>query len=85
MTCCVSIVVSQYGGMLETVVNGETGYIVPKNNSDILAEKSVELLLNAANLRRLVKRAREYVRQFDIESYMDQLEKVYKSLRRKNE
>ena len=85
MACGVPIVVSQSGGMLETVVNGETGYIVPKNNSDILAEKSVELLLNAANLRRLVKRAREYVRQFDIESYMDQLEKVYKSLRRKNE
>ena len=44
MACAKPVVVTASGGMVESVVDGETGYIIEKRDADALAEKILTLL-----------------------------------------
>jgi glycosyltransferase involved in cell wall biosynthesis len=44
MACERPVVVSRSGGLVETVVDGETGFIVEKEDADALAERVLTLL-----------------------------------------
>lgn len=44
MACARPIVVTPSGGMVESVIDGETGFFVPKKDSAALAEKILQLL-----------------------------------------
>lgn len=76
--CGVPVVVSDAGGLLEVVVDNKTGYIVPRNNPEITAEK-IEILVNNEKLR---KKMGEAGRSFVLENYewkenADMMEKIY--------
>lgn len=47
MACGVPVVVSNVGGLPEVVLEGVTGYVVPKENPDALAKAIQKLLLSA--------------------------------------
>lgn len=51
MACGVPVVVSNVGGLPEVVLEGETGFVVEKENPDQLAQ-ALLTLMNDANLRR---------------------------------
>ena len=51
MACAVPVVSTDRGGPSETIVDGETGFLVPPERPDLLAER-VETLLRDAPLRR---------------------------------
>jgi len=50
MACARPVIVSRSGGLIESVVDGETGYIIEKENPDQLADRLIQLL-GDANLR----------------------------------
>jgi glycosyltransferase involved in cell wall biosynthesis len=75
-------VVSDSGGMRETVVSEETGLVVPKNDPAALAAAAVRLLSDGALRERLVAAGRERVRAFDMRTYVVQIERLYESVAR---
>ncbi len=64
MACGTPVVGSAVGGIKTTVLDGETGYLVPPRDPDALAEKLAELLEDPARRaefgRRALRRAREH-------------------------
>jgi len=55
------VVVSDLGGLSETVVDGETGMLIPENNPSRLAEAILRLHEDRAYASSLGRHAREYV------------------------
>ncbi|MEI6019617.1 MAG: glycosyltransferase [Bacteroidota bacterium] len=61
MACEKPVVVSDVGGLMEVVANGEFGVIVPKKNAEAIAEAIQKLLNDKAFGQALGKRARQHV------------------------
>ena len=79
--CELPVVVSDAGGLPEVVVDGKTGYIVPRNNPEEAANK-IEILVNDEYLRRQMGEAG---RKFVLENYewkrnADKMEKLYQEV-----
>jgi glycosyltransferase involved in cell wall biosynthesis len=73
----VPVVASRLGPHPEIVLDGETGLLVPPNDSDALAESILTLLRNPAYTRQLGKAARQRVSKlFSLESYVSGIEQV---------
>jgi glycosyltransferase involved in cell wall biosynthesis len=58
MACARPVVVTRSGGMVESVVDGETGFIIEKRSSQVLAEKIVQLLKDKELAARLGQNGR---------------------------
>lgn len=56
MACAKPVIVSRSGGLVESVMDSETGYIIDKDNSDQLANRLIQLLRDD-NLRASMGRA----------------------------
>jgi glycosyltransferase involved in cell wall biosynthesis len=79
MACAKPVIVSRSGGLVESVVDGKTGYLVEKDDSDQLAERLIRLLgsdglrltMGQAGRRHVEKRfsrermTREVVEEYD--------------------
>ena len=59
MACGKPTVVTRSGGMVESVVDGETGYIIAKRDPEALAEKIIVLLKDKELARRLGRQGRQ--------------------------
>ncbi len=80
MACGVPVVASRVGGLLETVRDGQTGYLVPWRCPEPFAER-LELLLDNEPLRRSLGRmARAAVERFRWAEVAAQVEDVYHEL-----
>jgi glycosyltransferase involved in cell wall biosynthesis len=51
MACKKSVVSTNFGGPSEVVIDGETGYLVNPHNTELMAEKIVDLLKNPQKAR----------------------------------
>ena len=60
----IPIVATRVGGNLELVVDGETGYLVPLKNQEILVDRIVRLLSNPDLRRSMGKKGRLRVEQY---------------------
>ncbi len=58
------VVASDVNGLKDSVVNGKTGYLVPVNDSDQLAEKIIQLIKNKRSLLSFSKNAKEWSGNF---------------------
>ncbi|MDR1479447.1 MAG: glycosyltransferase family 4 protein [Planctomycetaceae bacterium] len=58
-----AIVISDVGGLGEIIRNGESGFIVPPENPDAMAEKIIQLLENTELTQQLGKNAKEFTAQ----------------------
>ncbi len=56
------VVASRVGGLVEVVQDGETGVLVPPNDSKLLAENITNLLQNPQQLGFFSKNAKDYIR-----------------------
>lgn len=80
MACGVPVVASRVGGLLETVRDGQTGYLVPWRCPEPFAER-LELLLDNGPLRHSLGRmARAAVERFRWAEVAAQVEAVYHDL-----
>jgi glycosyltransferase involved in cell wall biosynthesis len=77
MACGIPLVVSDSGGMKETVVHGETGLIVPKRDARALAEAACTLLTDRELSARCVEAGKQRSDQFDIQAYATTVERIY--------
>lgn len=81
MACGLPVVASAVGGLSEQVVDGQTGWLVPSNDSDRLAGAICELLDNPAEAQRRGRAGRQRVTQhFLLAETAWQLESLYADL-----
>lgn len=59
MACAKPVVVTRSGGMVESVVDQETGFIIEKRNPEVLAEKILKLLKDPDLAREMGSRGRQ--------------------------
>ncbi len=68
------------GGHADMIINGETGYLVPRGDVDALV-KAMETLISDSELRtRMGKAAQERARQFTAEVSIPRLERLYEQI-----
>jgi D-inositol-3-phosphate glycosyltransferase len=80
MACGTPVVASRVGGLAGTVLDGETGYLIPWRCPEPFAER-IELLLGNEELRRAFGRtAREAVERFRWANVADQVIELYRQL-----
>lgn len=75
------VVANKVGGLVEVIKDGETGILTPVNDINSLTEIIIDLLTNQEKRDRIIKRAREEVREkFSIEVMINRTEELYKQL-----
>jgi starch synthase len=78
MACETAVVASAVGGILEVVVDGETGILVPPSNPGKLAEALTRLLNDPDTRRRMGQAGRRRVEgHFSWASVAERTERVY--------
>jgi len=66
MACGVPVVATAVGANPWLIRNGETGFLVPVRKPDLLAEKIAILLHDQKLAKRMVRKARELIRRYDL-------------------
>lgn len=79
MACGAPLVVSDSGGMRETVSAGKTALVVPKGRPDALAAAAERLVRDRTLRERLAGAGRRRSRRFDLGRFAGQLEAIYRS------
>lgn len=79
MACGTPVVASDVGGLSFVVRDGETGYLVPENDPEALAQCLGKLLRDSDLRRRLGARGVEIAREYAWQRIADRIEVVYQS------
>jgi glycosyltransferase involved in cell wall biosynthesis len=75
------VVVSRAGGVVEMVVEGETGYTFPPGDARELAARMIQLLENPRQAEKMGERGYErLVADFSLQSYMSDIHGAYRSI-----
>ncbi len=81
MAAGLPVVATAVGGSQEAVVDGETGFLVPSDDHEAVAEKVKLLLFDPEKRRVMGERGRARVREhFSLEKMVDETEKLYVEL-----
>ena len=80
MACGTPVIASRVGGLAHLILDGETGYFVPSQDPQALAEKLRLLFIDDELRQRLGTRAAEYAHDFCWESITSQMVEVYQDL-----
>jgi len=70
-------ILSDAGGNPEIVLNGKTGFIVPLDDYELLAERIVQCLTDRNLAERLVAQGKSFLGQFTSENMVARLEEIY--------
>ncbi|MFS0836755.1 glycosyltransferase family 4 protein [Paenibacillus sp. 1P03SA] len=81
MSMGIPVIATAIRGNRDLVVHGETGYLVPVKNPEILAQKMTALLFNGEHRRLFGSNARQRVqKEFALPEIISNMEVVYKEL-----
>lgn len=81
MRAALPVVVSDVGGVRESVVDGETGYVVPPRDPQALAQRLAQLLSDASLRRRLGAAGRaRYEAEFTFDAMLNKTSAVWQSV-----
>jgi glycosyltransferase involved in cell wall biosynthesis len=73
------IVATASGGIAETVVDGKTGFVVPREDAAAVATRIAELITNPRHARQMGDLGRRHVvEQFDLRSFAKRLDRMYR-------
>lgn len=76
--CGIPVIVSDAGGLPEVVQAGKTGYVVPKENVEALAESIVKLLIDRSLQLKMGEAGRKFVQsEYEWGNCVDRMEDVY--------
>jgi glycosyltransferase involved in cell wall biosynthesis len=78
------VIGSNIGGIPEMIDNGKTGYLVKPKDPKQISEKVIKLFKNQKLLKIMGKRAHIKSAQFSIEEHINNLEKLYGKILKKN-
>jgi glycosyltransferase involved in cell wall biosynthesis len=82
MASAVPVVSTNVGGPAETIVDGETGFLVPPNRPDLLAERVVHLLERDELRRRMGDAGRDRVlRLYSVRRYAEAMTSLFERAR----
>jgi glycosyltransferase involved in cell wall biosynthesis len=73
-------ILSDAGGNPEIVRDGETGFIVPLDDYELLAQRIVTCLTDQQRSEELVRRGKEFLGQFTQERMLGRLEEIYRDV-----
>jgi N-acetyl-alpha-D-glucosaminyl L-malate synthase BshA len=83
MNCGVPVIATEIGGLPELVVHGETGYLFPIGETEMMAEAAAALLKDHEKHKRFGKNARERaVEGFNANRIIPQYEAFYEEVLR---
>jgi glycosyltransferase involved in cell wall biosynthesis len=75
------VVATDVGGAREAIVEGETGYLVPSGNAELMAKRVVSLLLDPAKARLMGEQGRRVVEEkFSSRALLQKTEALYERL-----
>lgn len=78
MASGIPVVASNRGGPLEIIENGKDGFLVNPEETDMLANKIIELLKDQSLRQKIAEAARKkVVEQFSIKNFVTQFQKIY--------
>jgi N-acetyl-alpha-D-glucosaminyl L-malate synthase BshA len=80
MNCGVPVIGAQTGGVPEVVVHGETGFLFPVGEINLMAQAALDLLGDEEKHRRFVVASRQRAQQFDIEKVLPEWEDYYREV-----
>jgi len=80
MACGTPVIASQVGGLAYLVKDGETGYHVPFDSPEVLAEKLGALLGNFKLRKRMGENAADYAKEYAWEKIASKIIAVYKEV-----
>lgn len=73
-------ILSDAGGNPEIVLDGETGFIVPLDDTEKLAERIVQCLTDKELSAKLVQQGKKNLSQYTAERMMNRLEEIYQDV-----
>lgn len=82
--CGLPIVTTDAGGIPDIVSDGETGFLVPRDNYQLLAERAIDLLNDPALAERLARKGKLECRKYGWALLRDAWMDVYEELARKH-
>jgi glycosyltransferase involved in cell wall biosynthesis len=74
------VVATTVGGVPDVITSGETGLLVPPNDSDALAGAIIDSLKDRENTGRRIKAALVHIRKYDWARIAEGFEALFKSL-----
>lgn len=78
--CGKPVIVSNIGGLPEVIKDHETGFMIPPNSPEVLAEKIQELVLNEELRNEFGKNGRKFVEEeYDYDKILDNIISIYDS------
>jgi D-inositol-3-phosphate glycosyltransferase len=80
MACGVPVVAARVGGLISTVRDGETGYLIPWHCPEPFAERLELLLMNEDLRRHLGRRARAVAEQYRWSTIANRIAGIYEEL-----
>jgi D-inositol-3-phosphate glycosyltransferase len=80
MACGTPVIASQVGGLAFLVQDGITGYSIPDDNPQALADKLSLLVCNPDLRNKLGQQAADYARQYDWEIIAQRIVNVYQEM-----
>ncbi|MBE0684976.1 MAG: glycosyltransferase [Anaerolineaceae bacterium] len=84
MACGTPVVASQVGGLAFLVRDGETGFVVPGNDVQLLARRLVELIKDKELRNKLGSKSAEYAKLYAWETISEKMIEVYNQVLKKN-
>ncbi|MDO9085714.1 MAG: glycosyltransferase [Anaerolineaceae bacterium] len=85
MACGTPVVASQVGGLAFLVRDGETGFVVPGNDIQSLANRLMELIKDKELGNKLGKKSTEYAQMYAWETISTKMIEVYNQILQKSE
>jgi L-malate glycosyltransferase len=81
MACEVPVIATNVSGFREVLIHGETGYIIPKENEEAMADKMYDLIIDEKLRKTLGEKGRDRVLQlYDWEKNVDVMEGLYNEI-----
>jgi len=80
MACGKPVIGTRVGGMLDTVVHGKTGLLVPLGNAEALYESIAKLIDNRRVLRKMGLNARKEALKYDWRTIASRYLKILQQL-----
>ncbi len=77
MSCGVSVVSSDVGGLPGLNIDGETGYVCPVTDVNAMGEAAIKILGDENRLRKFSKAARKRAEEFEQSKVVDEYEQHY--------